>query len=143
MIKFSFLSKEVLMAAMNLHCSFVGSRFLTDREPAEFLADEASNTYFVFGDCETKEDVDCKVLEFLSRAAFKTEPFGSPASNENFHRKMLAGINAYLGTDFSEEDMETVYMHLGNGCDHEKTVEFVRSGFDMGVFEERTEEAGK
>ena len=140
---FSFPNNEVMVAAMKLQSCFRGSTFLVDREPIEFLADEKSNTYFILGNCETKEDVDCKVIEHLSRAAYKTEPYDSYVSNKRFHSKMLDGINKYLGTDFEEIDMETIYTNLGNACNHEKTLEFVRSGFDMDVFLEETEELGK
>lgn len=47
---------------------------------------------------------------------------------------MLAGINAYLGTSFDKKDIETIYIHLGNACNHEKMLEFVKSGFDMDIF---------
>lgn len=127
------LNKEVQSAMFNLLYSFPGSKLLTDRNPVEFLAHESSNTYFILGDCETKEDVDCKVLEWLSRAAYKTEPYYSDASNRRFHTKMLDGINKYLGTNFTEKDIEIVYTLLGNACDHQKTLEFVRGGFDMSV----------
>ena len=140
---FSFPNNEVMVAAMKLQSCFRGSTFLIDREPIEFLADEKSNTYFILGNCETKEDVDCKVIERLSRAAYKTEPYYSDVSNRKFHAKMLDGINKYLGTNFTKEDIEIIYTNLGNACNHEKTLEFVRSGFDMDTFLEETEELDK
>ena len=140
---FSFPNNEVMVAAMKLQSCFRGSTFLVDREPIEFLADEKSNTYFILGNCETKEDVDCKVLEWLSRAAYKTESYHSKVANENFHRSILSGINAYLGTNFTKEDIEIIYTYLGNSCHHEKTLEFVRSGFDMDVLLEKSEDFEK
>lgn len=140
---FSFPNNEVMVASMKLQSCFRGSTFLIDREPIEFLADEKSNTYFILGNCETKEDVDCKVLEWLSRAAYKTEPYWSIVANENFQRSILSGINAYLGTNFTKEDIEIIYTNLGNACHHEKTLEFVRSGFDMDLFLEKSEDFEK
>ena len=136
---FSFLNNDVMVAAMKLQSCFRGSTFLIDRDPIEFLADEKSNTYFILGNCETKEDVDCKVLEWLSGAAYKTEPYYSDASNRKFHAKMLDGINKYLGTNFTKEDIEII----GNACNHKKTLEFVKSGFDMDIFLEKPEELEK
>ena len=127
------LTDEVWNAVRNLVCCFYGSSLLIDREPIEFLVHARSNTYFIIGNCNTKLDVDCKVLEWVSRAAYKTEPYQCYASNENFHRQMLAGINAYLKTDFGMEDMETICTYLGNACNHEKTIAFIQSGFNMEV----------
>ena len=102
----------------------------------EFIAHHEANEYFMLKDCETELDVKCKVLEWLSRAAHKTAPFGE-RKNEKFHRFMLNGINQFLGTNFTREDMEQIYTYLGNRCNHEKTTRFVRSGYDMGLLPEK------
>lgn len=99
----------------------------------EFIAHKSANEYFRLEDCETELDVKCKVLEWLSRGAFKTEPFESTLKNERFHTFMLDGINKFLGTNFSHDDMEIIYTYLGNRCNHEKTVKFIESGYDMSV----------
>lgn len=44
---------------------------------------------------------------------------------------MLNGINAFLDTDFSEDEMRTIYQHLGNAINHEKTILFIESGYDF------------
>ena len=44
---------------------------------------------------------------------------------------MLDGINMFLNTDFSKEDIDLIYTYLGNACNHNRTLEFVRSGYDM------------
>ena len=48
---------------------------------------------------------------------------------------MLDGINMFLHTNFSFDDMETIYTYLGNACNHERTLKFVRSGYDMAIFD--------
>ena len=105
----------------------------------EFIAHEEANEYFRLEDCECEFDVKCKVLEWLSRGAYKTCPFNSNLKNEKFHNFMLNGINDYLGTDFTEDDIETIYTYLGNRVNHALTVEFVNSGYDMNVLFERSE----
>lgn len=95
-----------------------------------------SGQYFQLGNCETEMDVRCKVIEFFSRAAFKTEPYYSAAANRKFQKYMLDGINKYLGTDFTEEDMEVIYTYLGNAIKHNKTIEFIESGYNMDFFEQ-------
>ena len=50
---------------------------------------------------------------------------------------MLDGINMFLHTDFSFDDMEIIYTYLGNACNHKKTIRFIESGYDMHVLTER------
>lgn len=99
----------------------------------EFIAHRKANEYFRLEDCETELDVQCKVLEWLSRGAYKTEPFATVRKNNEFHAFMLDGINEFLGTNFTKEDMAIIYQELGNRVCHSLTVEFVNSGFDMSV----------
>lgn len=98
----------------------------------EFIAHIEANQYFRLTDCSTEMDVQCKVLEWLSRGAYKTAPFGE-RKNKVFHAFMLNGINQFLGTSFTEEDMEQIYTRLGNRCNHGLTVRFVESGYDMSL----------
>lgn len=99
----------------------------------EFIAHEEANEYFRLEDCVTEFDVKCKVLEWLSRGAYKTCPFNSNLKNERFHNFMLNGINDFLGTDFTEDDIEIIYTVLGNRCNHQKTMLFVECGYNMSV----------
>ena len=99
----------------------------------EFIAHKEANEYFRLEDCNNEFDVKCKVLEWLSRGAYKTCPFNSNIKNERFHNFMLNSINDFLGTDFTESDIEKIYTYLGNRCNHEKTVNFINSGYDMSV----------
>jgi len=95
------------------------------------------NSYFSLAhDCESKLDVQCKVIEWLSRDACKTYWKGGSADGL-IHKYILRGINAYLGTNFSPKDMETIYRELGNGVNHELTVKFIKSKFDMKVLEKK------
>lgn len=102
----------------------------------EFIAHKKANEYFKLVDCETELDVKCKVLEWLSRGAYKAIPFHRSLDNIDLHTFMLNGINDFLGTRFSAEDIEQIYTYLGNRVNHQKTIRFVQSGYDMAVFEE-------
>jgi len=75
--------------------------------------------------------VKCKVLEWLSRPAFKSQPYQKEWRNRKLHQTMLAGINSFLGTSFVEEDIAAIYQHLGNAVRHDTTVGFVANGFSM------------
>ena len=48
---------------------------------------------------------------------------------------MLNGINKFLGTDFTEGDISIIYQKLGNRVNHNLTVEFVNSGYDLRILE--------
>lgn len=103
---------------------------------AEFIAHAKSNTYFILKDCKNETDVKCKVLEWLSRHAYETEPYNTKRSNDSFHRFILCGVNQFLGTNFTAKDMEQIYTHLGNRCNHAKTLKFIASGYDMSVLKD-------
>lgn len=106
-------------------------------ERNEFIADPKSGDFFRLDDCNTIMDIKCKILEWLSRAAYKSEPFNSRQKNAKLHKKMLAGINRALGTDFKFSDMEVIYTNLGNRVHHAKTIQFIESGYDIAVLKER------
>lgn len=99
----------------------------------EFIAHEEANEYFLLEDCNNEFDVKCKVLEWLSRGAYKTCPFYTNLKNERFHNFMLNGINDFLGSDFTEDDIAIIYQKLGNRVRHSLTEEFVNSAYDMTV----------
>lgn len=87
-----------------LEC-FPGS-FIRDSDDVgyEFIAHPRTNQSFILEDCHYVEDIEAKMLEWLSRAAFKTAPYSQEWRNRRFHEFMLSGVNAFLDTDFSEED---------------------------------------
>lgn len=99
----------------------------------EFIAHERANEYFILKGCTSDLDIKCKVLEWLSRAACKTEPYRTKKSNDTFHDFMLSGINKFLETDFTQEDMRDIYQELGNRVDHERTIKFIENGYDFNI----------
>lgn len=118
--------------------SFPGS-FINERN--EFIAHLKSNQYFLLENCEYPEDIDCKVLEWLSRAACKGQPYSQEWRNLKYRKFMLDGINDYMDTHFTEDEMMEIYTYLGNACNHEKTVRFIESGYDMEVLKQGKENA--
>lgn len=105
--------------------------FFNDRD--EFIAHLKSNTYFIFSNCKTILDVECKILEWFSRPAHKGMPYNAEWRNRNFREFMKNGINDFLDTDFSFDDLEKIYTYLGNCCSHNKTIQFIESGYDFSV----------
>ena len=94
---------------LRLLWDFQGS-FFNERD--EFIAHRYSNTYFIFSNCESEEDVKCKVLEWLSRSAHKGQPYSAEWRNKKFRQFMLDGINMFLHTRFNSDDMEKIYTRL-------------------------------
>lgn len=92
----------------------------------EFIAHRKRNSYFLLKGVETEQQLQAKVLEWLSREAIK----GGSATERQYH---LSGINAFLGTQFDTRAMEDIYTYLGNACNHQKTLRFIESGYDMAV----------
>jgi hypothetical protein len=115
---------------LRLLSDFDGS-FFNERD--EFIAHRYSNTYFIFNNCESEEDVKCKVLEWLSRMAHKGIPYSQEWRNKQFRKFMLNGINTFLHANFDDNDIERIYTYLGNACNHEKTLQFIRSGYDISI----------
>lgn len=105
----------------------------------EFVADpnHRVNSYFRLEDCETEEDVTAKVIEWLSREAYKSMHFNSSLRNKQVHEYHRKGINAFCGTDFGHDDMEIIYTRLGNRVNHQLTLDFIHSGYDISVLERR------
>lgn len=114
--------------------------YVNDR--GEMIVEPHANQYFIIEGCETKEDVKAKVLEWLSRGACKTEPYETPKRNAEFRQYMKDGVNAYLGTSFTQNELMAIYTYLGNCVNHQKTLNFIRSGYDFSVLEEKAVATG-
>ena len=109
-------------------------------QQGEFIAHRISNVFFNFATCENELDVKCKVLEWLSRSASKGMPYNSDRANKKFQQFMLDGINKFLCTNFSHDDIDKVYTYLGNRCNHAKTLLFIESGYDVSMLPIRWED---
>jgi len=92
----------------------------------ELITHPKRNTYFRLDGVETERDLKAKILEWLSREAAKSISRQSQA----YH---LNGINRFLGTDFTKEEMYEIYTFIGNCVNHKKTLRFIDSGYDLSV----------
>lgn len=95
----------------------------------EIIIYPARNIYFLLDGVETELELKAKILEWLSREACKS----ISRQSQKYH---LNGINAFLGTTFTLGDMELIYTYLGNRCNHEKTIRFIESKYDLSVLQE-------
>ena len=102
----------------------------------EFIAHTKANVYFNLKNCKDELEIKCKVLEWFSRSAYKRELYRTKQKNAEFHKFMLDGINEFLGTTFTSDDMELIYTYLGNAIHHERTIRFIASGYDMRILKD-------
>lgn len=95
----------------------------------EIIIYPACNSYFLISDVETEIELNAKIIEWLSREASK----GIAKPSQKYH---LDGINTFLHTEFTKDDMTEIYTHLGNAINHKKALRFIESGYDMTILTE-------
>lgn len=99
----------------------------------ELIISNRGNVYFTATNCKNKEDVICKLLEWCSRPIAKGQPYSTNKRNVEWRSFLLCGYNNYLGTNFTLDDMYWIYDKLGNAVNHDLTLEFIHSGFDLSL----------
>lgn len=110
----------------------------------ELILSDKGNVYFTAKDCNTQKDIICKLLEWCSRPLAKGEPYRQEKRNKEWRESLLSGYNEYLGTQFTQEDMYWIYNKLGNAVNHELTLKFITSGYDLKlVYPEKGESHGE
>lgn len=85
---------------------------------------------------KSRNDIKCELIEWCSRDACKTQFYQQNARNIRIWEELRDSINEYLGTKFSHDDMLEIYTYLGNGINHELTVKFIQSGYNMKILKE-------
>lgn len=118
-----------------LMSAFPGSYIKNNKE---LIISGTNNVYLLLEGCDNPLDLKCKVLEWISRDASYSLPYKSEKRNRMFHDSMRSGINKFLGTDFTEEQMQDIYINLGNAIHHDRTIRFVENNYDFAVFESDT-----
>ena len=103
----------------------------------EIIFHEKANEYFILHSCKSELEVKCKVLEWLSRSACNGTPFKTEKKNEEFREFMLNGINNFLGTNFSNEDMTKIYTELGNCVNRSLTEAFIIWDYKMSILNQK------
>lgn len=93
---------------------------------SEIIIEPKNNIYFRLEDVKTEMDLKCKILHWLSRPSCKgVSPY--------WQKRIRNIVNQYLKTDFTHEEMLTIYIYLGNGCNENKTIKFIESGYDLSL----------
>lgn len=90
----------------------------------ELIVEPKNNIYFRIDDIKDELDFNCKVVEWLSRPAHN-------GLSQWWQSRVRRGMNKFLGTKFTVEDLGIIYTYLGCGCNRKKTESFVLSGYDV------------
>lgn len=119
--------------AKRLMEAFVGS-YISKR--TDFVISRRQSIRFILDGCDEME-AKCRVLEQVSIAGAKHQPYRTDAANRKYNAHMRRGINTFLGTQFNHGDMLVIYDRLGNGKDRALTRRFIESGYSMAVLVRR------
>ena len=101
----------------------------------EFIASNTGNQYFSLDRIHSLSVLQQRVISSLSRGACKAEPRSTKKKNNEFHTFMLNGINTFLETEFTHEDMERIYTQFGNGLNSLYCFGFVNDNFNMNIID--------
>ena len=97
----------------------------------EIIFSTKVNIYFRLADVETELDFKSKVLEWLSYHTADNHGCFYP----KISKKIEDMINYILNTRFSHQDLQRIYGSLGNRINHDLTVKFINSNYDMSLLE--------
>lgn len=114
-----------------MQCFYINSRCAYLNAFGDCILSDIGNVWFNAKKCKTKKDIICKLLESCSRPIAKGQPYRTENKNNEWRNSLLNCFNDYLKTNFSKDDMYLIYDKLGNGVNHELTLKFINSGFDL------------
>ena len=127
------MSEEVLNELKKLLGLFPRSYINQD---LEVILIPKTNTYFSLKGVGSRRDIIAKLLMWCTRTIAKGQPFRNKKRNDMYREATKRALNYYLGTLFSDEDINLIYQKLGNGINPELAYKFIDSGFDMEVLNE-------
>lgn len=92
----------------------------------EIILEPKNNIYFSLENVKNKLELKCKLLEYTARPSCK-------GLQKKWQKYFRDKFNNYFKTDFNDNEMMDIYTYLGNGVNREKTIKFIKSGFDLDV----------
>lgn len=109
--------ETALEVAQAFSCEFITVR-------GELIIDRKTNTYASLDECETKRDVEAKLLMAVSASL----SCGDAAKKR---KHILAKFNTYFNTNLTFDDMERIYAKLCYAGKLEENKSFIERGFPM------------
>lgn len=100
------------------------------------------NSYFRLDTVSNELELKCKILEYFSRPSFKgftfaDQPIKERLIGDEVYKYHLDGINKFLATNFTTNDIEEIYCRLGNGVNRKLCIKFIESNYDLSVLKEQ------
>ncbi len=92
----------------------------------ELILENNNNIYFRLEDIKTELDFKCKMIAWLSRPSCK-------GISNYWQKRILEGLNKFLDTDFSKDEMMEIYTKLGNDVNRKLCIEFIESDYDISL----------
>ena len=129
-MKYEYTAEVQLMINKTLACGF--KTFINNLN--ELIIIPKINLYFRLEDVKTQEDFESKILKWCTQKA------ASNHWNKYWSPKIIKYINYMLGTQFINDEIDLIYCKLGNGINHELTMKFIESNFDLSILESNKEE---
>jgi len=127
------MNTEIIKNFINIVCKYSPKCFINHR--LELIIEPVNNIYFCLDGVETDLDLKCEVLAWLSRPSCKGVSY--------LRQKLIRSIvNEYLGTEFTANQMMEIYTYLGNDCNRNKTIDFIKSNYDLAALKEKAEVEG-
>ncbi len=124
------MNEEILNELKNLLGLFPKSYI---NQNLEVILIPKTNTYFNLEGVGSRRDIIAKLLMWCTRTIAKCQPFRNKKRNDMYREATKRALNYYLGTLFSDEDINLIYQRLGNGINQDLTYSFIDSDFDMEV----------
>lgn len=111
---------EYIERAMKIFVgSFINHNF-------ELIFETKYNVYFRLEDIDNEFMFKVKMMEWLSRPAYK-------GTSKKCQKFISDGVNEYLGTNFTSEDFQLIYTRLGNSVHRNLAISFVKSDYDLNL----------
>ena len=93
------------------------------------------NVYTLLDDINTDDDFKVKLCEWFSRDCCCALRYSYKKRLDRYYQENTDAFNFICGTNFTVEQMEYIYTHIGNGIKHELAKKFVKGGFDLSIIE--------
>lgn len=121
------LDKEIaLKSIINQTLQVFPKSFINNS--SEIILEPRNNVFFRLDNVETELDFKCKMFAWLSRPIAK-------GLNKYWSPKLLSSFNRLLNTNFTKDEMQTIYDRLGNDVNRQLTIKFIESNYDLSQLE--------
>jgi len=125
---------EIIQKTMNLMCgSFINHN-------NELIMIPKFNVYTLLDNVETEMDFKVNLCEYFSRDCSCALRYRQRKRLEEYWQSNTYVFNEICNTNFTVKDMDLIYTHLGNGINHNKSIEFVKSDFNLSVLRSEKDE---